>query len=169
MPNWCSNRATITGPAPVIREIVEVLNQSDSPLLQWMVPRPEAEEDWYSWSIQNWGTKWDICDVYFENQADEDSIEFSFCSAWAPPIEAFQTWAAADGRVQFNLEYWEPGCGFVGSSNFDGEYFDDDCVDSGSDPVEYRRIVKEVWDYEDEEPEPLTEWYKQGVEDKGLA
>ena len=124
MPNWCSNRVTITGPSPVIKEITKVLNQDDSPLLQWMVPRPVAEEDWYNWNIKNWGTKRDICDVYFENQAEEDSIEFSFCSAWAPPIEAFQTWAVNDGRVQFNLEYWEPGCGFVGSANYDGEYFE---------------------------------------------
>lgn len=134
-----------------------------------MVPRPEAEEDWYNWSIQHWGTKWDICDVYFENQAEEDSLEFSFSSAWAPPVEAFQTWAVNDGRVQFTLEYWEPGCGFVGSSNFDGEYFDDNCTDCGSNPEEYKRIASEVWGYEEwDEPEPLTEWYKQGVEDKGL-
>jgi hypothetical protein len=169
MPNWCSNRATITGPAPVIREITEILNQEDTPLLQWMVPRPEAEEDWYSWNITNWGTKWDVCDVYFENQADEDSIEFSFCSAWGPPVEAFETWALADGRVQFNLEYWEPGAGFVGSLNYDGDYIDHNYVDCSQDIAEYKRIASEVWGYEEyEEPEPLTEWYKQGVEDKGL-
>ena len=169
MPNWCSNRATITGPAPVIKEIIEVLNQEDSPLLQWMVPRPGAEEDWYSWNIQNWGTKWDISDVYFENQPEEDSIEFSFCTAWAPPEQAFETWALADGRVQFNLEYWEPGMGFVGSLNYDGEYIDQNYVDSGQDPVGYKEIASAVWGYEEyEEPEPLTEWYKQGVEDKGL-
>ena len=172
MPNWCSNRATITGPAPVIREITKILNKEDTPLLAWMVPQPkfEGDQDWYMWNVNNWGTKWDIADVYFENQAEEDSIEFSFCSAWSPPVEAFYTWAAQDGRVQFTLEYWEPGAGYVGSATYDGEYLDTDDVDCGSDPEEYKRRASDAWGYEEyDEPEPLTEWYKEGVEKKGLV
>lgn len=136
-----------------------------------MVPQPkfENDQDWYNWNIQNWGTKWDICDVYFENQAEEDSIEFSFCSAWGPPDQAFETWALADGRVQFSLEYWEPGCGFVGSVSYDGNDVEYEYVDCSTDETEYKRIASEVWGYEEyEEPEPLTEWYKDGVEAKGL-
>jgi hypothetical protein len=155
----------------VIREITDVLNQDDTPLLAWMVPQPnfEGDSDWYMWNVNNWGTKWDIADVYFENQAEEDSIEFSFCSAWAPPVEAFHTWASRDGRVQFTLDYWEPGAGFVGTTSYDGEYLDSDDVDCGSDPVRYKEIASEVWGYEEwDEPEPLTEWYKEGVEAKGL-
>lgn len=171
MPNWCSNRATITGPAPVIKEITDILNQDNTPLLAWMVPQPkfENDQDWYMWNVNNWGTKWDISDVYFENQAEEDSIEFSFCSAWSPPVEAFHTWAAYDGRVQFTLEYWEPGAAYVGSATYDGEYLDTDDVDCGSDPEEYKRRAGDTWGYEEyEETEPLTEWYKDGVEAKGL-
>ena len=169
MPNWCSNRVTITGPAPVIREITEILNQENTPLLNWMVPEPKDNEGWYDWRVNNWGTKWDISDVYFENQAEEDSIEFSFCSAWSPPVDAFRTWAESDGRVQFTLEYWEPGIGFVGSATWDGDLFDDSYVDCHQDAVEYKRIASEVWGYEEyEEPEPLTEWYREGVEAKGL-
>jgi hypothetical protein len=172
MPNWCSNRATITGPAPVIKEITDILNQDRSPLLNWMVPQPrfENDSDWYDWNVANWGTKWDITDVYFENQAEEDSIEFSFCTAWGPPVEAFRTWAEGDGRVEFNLEYWEPGMGFVGSVTYDGDCVADSCVDINSDPAEYKRIASDVWGYEEyDEPEPLTEWYQEGVKDKGLA
>ncbi len=107
MPNWVSNRATISGPAPVIAEITNILNQESTPLLAWMVPEPRYEDDqaWYGWRVSNWGTKWDISDVYFEHQAEEDSITFDFCTAWAPCVEAFHTWAAADGRVQFALHY----------------------------------------------------------------
>jgi Ferredoxin-like domain in Api92-like protein len=171
MPNWCSGRATITGPAPVIAEIVEILNDPEGDLLNWMVPRPKSEdENWYEWNIQHWGCKWPISDIYFENQAEEDSIEFSFCSAWSPPLEAFQTWAESDGRVQYNLEYWEPGAGFVGSSYYDGDNYSESYVDLNQDEAEYKRIASEVWGYEEwEEPEPLTEWYQAGVEAKGLA
>ena len=171
MPNWCSNRARITGPAPVIKEIVDVLNQENPELLNWMIPQPkfENDSDWYDWNIANWGTKWDISDVYFEQPADEDEIEFSFCTAWGPPLEAFENWAINDGRVQFTLEYWEPGVGFVGDANWDGEYFSEDYVSYNDDPRRYREIASEVWGYEEyEEPEPLTEWYKDGVKAKGL-
>ena len=171
MPNWCSNRATISGPAPVIAEITEILNQEDTPLLAWMVPRPkfEGDSDWYQWNVNNWGTKWDISDVYFEHQAEEDSITFEFCTAWGPCVEAFHTWAEQDGRVQFTLEYWEPGMGFVGRTKWDGESLSEDHRDHQSDSQGYREMAEEVFGYVEEDEEPLTEWYTQGVKDKGLA
>jgi len=156
----------------VIKEITDILNQDDSPLLQWMVPQPNfsGDQDWYQWNISNWGTKWPLSDVYIDNDAESDSIEFSFSTAWAPPVEAFHTWAAGDGRVEFSLEYWEPGCGFVGTTTYDGEYLDTDDVDCNSDPVRYREIASDTWGYEEyDEPEPLTEWYKDGVEARGLT
>jgi hypothetical protein len=137
-----------------------------------MVPQPQfaGDQDWYMWNVNNWGTKWDISDVYIDNSAEQDSISFSFSTAWAPPTEAFYTWAESDGRVEFKLDYWEPGCGFVGTSVYDGDVYTEDYVDAQQDEVEYKRIASEVWGYEEwEEPEPLTEWYRAGVEDKGLA
>ena len=171
MPNWCSCRATISGPEPVIDEIKRILTLDDPELLNWMVPQPmfENDQDWYMWNVNNWGTKWDLCDVYIDNDAEQDSVEFSFNTAWAPPVEAFHTWAFNDGRVQFELEYWEPGCGFVGVTTFDGEYLDTDDVDLGSDPARYKQMASDTWGYEEyDEPEPLTEWYREGVEAKGL-
>ena len=171
MPNWCSNRAVITGPAPVIDEIKLELSQDNPELLDWMVPQPNfaGDQDWYMWNVNNWGTKWDINDVYIDNDDEADSIEFTFSTAWAPPVEAFTTWAVGDGRVQFNLEYWEPGCGFVGVTTYDGEYLDTDDVDSNTDPVRYKQIASDTWGYEEyDEPELLTEWYRAGVEARGL-
>ena len=172
MPNWCSCRATVSGPAPVIQEITHILNEENTPLLAWMVPQPQfqGDQDWYQWNVNNWGTKWDLADVYFEHQAEEDQIEFSFSTAWGPPVEAFAHWAQLDGRVQFTLEYWEPGMAFAGRVTWDGEYLDDDHRDMGSDRAGYLELAEQVFGYvEDEEPEPLTEWYKAGIEEKGLA
>lgn len=155
----------------MIAEITEILNQEDPALLAWMVPEPryEGDQDWYTWRVNNWGTKWDISDVYFEHQPDEDRIEFSFSTAWGPCVEAFLTWAQRDGRVQFSLDYWEPGMAFAGRVAWDGEYLTDDHRDSQTDPAGYRELAEEVFGYvEDDEPEPLTEWYTQGVEAKGL-
>jgi len=170
MPNWVSNRATISGPAPVIKEITDILNNEDGNLLAWMVPEPryEGDQDWYMWRVNNWGTKWPISDIYFEHQADEDEIQFSFSTAWGPPVEAFSRWAQADGRVEFTLEYWEPGMAFAGRVTWDGEYLDDDHRDMSSDREGYFELAEEVFGYVEEDEEPLTEWYTQGVKDKGL-
>jgi len=170
MPNWCSNRATISGPAPVIKEITEILNREDPALLSWMVPEPkyEGDQDWYMWRVNNWGCKWDIGDVYFEHNPDEDQIQFEFSSPWGPPVEAFARWAESDGRVEFTLEYWEPGMGFVGRTEWDGESLSEDHRDLQTDSVGYKEMAAEVFGYVEEDEEPLTEWYVQGVKDKGL-
>jgi hypothetical protein len=83
-------------------------------------------------------------------------------------VEAFHTWAVNDGRVQFTLEYWEPGMAFAGRVTFDGEYLSDDHRDHQTDPLGYKELAEEVFGYVEEDEEPLTEWYVQGVKDRGL-
>ena len=171
MPNWCDNRATITGPVDTIAEIKEILESDDPHLLNYMVPQPkfEGESDWYIWNVENWGTKWDIGQVDIDD-SDIDTISFSFSTAWAPPVSAFETWGRCQDGVTFSLEYFEPGVGFVGTATYDGEYFDDEYTEASDDPETYKDRIRDEWGWEedDEEEEPLTEWYKQGVEDKGL-
>ena len=127
MPNWCSNTAVIQGPRPVIDDIRTVLASDDSDLLNWMRPMPADQRDnWYDWCCRNWGTKWDITHPFISDDAEEDSITFSFDTAWGPPIEAFRSWAERDGRVTYRLSYIETGMMFVGWDSYDGEYFDED-------------------------------------------
>jgi hypothetical protein len=173
MPNWCSNTATISGPRPVIDEIRNILSdrEQDSRLLKWMRPMPEdQEENWYDWCVTNWGTKWDITNAFVSDDTEEDSITFSFDTAWGSPVEAFRHWAQQDGRVNYRLSYIEEGMMFVGWDSYDGEYFDDDVVDHEDDPGRYWEMAGEEFGIEqEEEPEPLTEWYVEGVREKGLT
>ena len=170
MPNWCNNTAVIQGPRPVIDEIRTVLAKEDPELLSWMRPMPADQRDnWYGWCCSNWGTKWDIVQPYVSDDVEEDSITVSFDTAWGPPLEAFRYWAEKDGRVTYRLSYIETGMMFVGWDSYDGEYFDEDYVEHGQDPDRYWEMAGEEFGMEpDEEPEPLTEWYEQGVIDKGL-
>lgn len=170
MPNWCQNQATISGPKPVIDEIKVILNSTQTELLGWMRPMPQAEsENWYNWCINNWGTKWDIGGAFVQDDTEEDSVTFGFDTAWAPPIQAFRYWAERDGRVTYRLSYIETGMGFVGWDSYDGEYFDEDYVEHGQDPDRYWEMAADEFGMEpDEEPEPLTEWYTDGVREKGL-
>ena len=41
-------------------------------------------QDWYNWSIHNWGTKWDACNSHIESD-DGDYIFITFDTAWSPP------------------------------------------------------------------------------------
>ena len=45
--------------------------------------------NWYDWSYENWGTKWDVSDVWLED--DDDYLRYDFDTAWCPPegIHAF--------------------------------------------------------------------------------
>jgi len=171
MPNWCSNTAVINGPRPVIDEIKSVIEHPEQGLLSWMRPMPEDQRDnWYDWCVSHWGTKWDCTEVFVGDDTEEDSITISFDTAWGPPIEAFRSWAERDGRVTYRLTYIETGMGFVGWDSYDGEYFDEDYVEHGQDSDRYWEMAGEEFGLEpDEEPEPLTEWYEQGIKDRGLT
>jgi len=170
MPNWCMNTAVINGPKPVIDELKAVLANPEIGLLEWMRPMPlDQKDNWYDWCVSNWGTKWDVHEPFVSDDVEEDSITFNFDTAWGPPLEAFRHWAERDGRVTYRLIYIETGMGFVGWDSYDGEYFDEDYREHSIDPNGYWEMAREEFGIEpDEEPEPLTEWYEQGVKDKGL-
>ena len=69
------------------------------------------------------------------------------------------------------LYYFEEGMGFVGEAEYEVEgFYSDEYFSHENDPEEYEERARDEWGWEPyEEPEPLTEWYEQGVKDKGLA
>lgn len=138
MPNWCENRLELSHPNPkMIRAAIEAFQEGK--LLEFAVPTPAdlrrdgaesyggekaAEYDairaenvakhgyksWYDWSIDHWGTKWDV-DGSVDSEGENEAA-FSFESAWSPPILAY----AALERQGFRVRalYCEYGCDFAG-------------------------------------------------------
>ena len=47
-------------------------------------PDGKNDDRWYSWCVDNWGTKWDMCDKYTA-EIEEGWAEFGFNTAWGPP------------------------------------------------------------------------------------
>ena len=43
----------------------------------------EEENDWYSWNIRNWGTKWDACNAAVWEEPNE--LRYDFDTAWSIP------------------------------------------------------------------------------------
>jgi hypothetical protein len=141
MPNWCENVVTFTGPREKLDELIA--GAEKGALLQTIRPMPETvfrgnvgsaeraehgANNWYDWSVSNWGTKWD---VECESIADDgESVRFYFMSAWSPPVEAY-VYASEQG-LGVSAMYCEPGCNFVGRYDADGEntMTIDECNDS---------------------------------------
>jgi hypothetical protein len=102
--------------------------------------------DWYNWQISNWGTKWDIGPVeldYDMNCSDNldgtSTLTVGFDSAWSPPVAAMGKLYEKfkDKNIQIRLEYFEPGCAFLGVAYTVNEKFVDECYDyEGADDLE---------------------------------
>lgn len=134
MPNWCSNNITIQGPAELIKSIwaaAQFQEGKEGSLLNAMVPMPEdIGDDWYDWSVSNWGTKWDINmeGLQFELLPDGRAmIHGWFDSAWSPPVGAYEKFCAANDDVYICASYFEPGMSFIGI--WDNEDIGDVCYD----------------------------------------
>jgi len=175
MPNWCFNTLSVDGDASSIAKFREWLN--DEPLtLQKIKPMPAELEDttsptpkgqeekaamltekygasdWYTWHINNWGTKWDIEANEEEGSSDETNIMFWFDSAWAPPTNAIAELGKLFPNLSLRLNYREDGCQFAGVMTVNGDEVFDDYYDANKDEEAYRAFMLEEYD-----EDPLAE------------
>lgn len=113
MPNWCSNNLKLTHDDPTEIDRAIAAFTADK-FLNTFIPRPVEEEDnWYSWNIQNWGTKWDVGGREDQvERIDPNTVKFTFDSAWSPPVRSYET-LTENGWV-VDATYYESGMAFVG-------------------------------------------------------
>ena len=72
-----------------------------------------ADQRWYDWRVNHWGTKWDAYDVVVTDD-DPESVEIEFNTAWSPP-EAICNQIREDyPDVSVSWFYDEPGCEIAG-------------------------------------------------------
>jgi hypothetical protein len=129
MPNWCSNSITISGSTDTIKQLWDDAHVGDNfGLLNAMVPMPKELDDttkgtdgdavnWYDWRVTNWGTKWDVSDEgleYVDNGDGTSHITGWFDSAWAPPVEAYNTFLDDMDGCSIEATYEEGGMDFAG-------------------------------------------------------
>ena len=154
MPNWCSNNISIQGSTETIKTLWDQANEENSGLLNAMRPMPKELRDttsptpqegqpgykgpqpeidgctnWYDWAIAHWGTKWEV-DVdaleFTDNGDGTSSIHGWFESAWAPPIQAYDSFLDDMDGVSLYATYEEGGMDFAGIyDNGDDSYMED--------------------------------------------
>ena len=171
MPNWCENRLTISHSDPsmikrardawmdrrFLKEFIPIpqeltivsgrVGADDNPEQMLLVAQQEANlkkygyQDWYTYCVNEWGTKWDIgYQEDWNEPCDESETTFTvqYNSAWSPP-EAACFKLVAMGFDVTNY-YYEPGMGFCGVFK-DGE---DHQYSTGEAPKE----LQEVFDFD---------------------
>lgn len=175
MPNWCNNSITITGPKDKIQDLYEnhAIKDADDEtgLLNGMAPMPkELHEDdadgvmpgWYSWRVDNWGTKWEVSSEGLEFTDNEDgtaSISGWFDSAWAPPIGAYEQFTEQNDDCTIEASYFEPGMDFAGFwSTENGDEFCEDLHGEYQKPEDERSGLYQRLDEEYDLSTQFEEW-----------
>lgn len=169
MPNWCYNTVELShGDKSKIDALEEELRKDDPQPLNHLRPNPKGEWE-YDWSVNNWGTKWDVSPMDWE-RIDDNSIRFNFDSAWSPPTVIYDFLDMEGWSVR--AMYHEPGCGFVGIyEDGNDDYYEYDITDRTSvenlpqDLQDFGGILDELENWEQEQYEEMladldrTEWY----------
>ena len=64
--------------------------------------------DWYSWQVNNWGTKWNASDVYWSD--DNDFVSFN--TAWSTPFALLTKLSEKYPQARFEVEYADEDFGY---------------------------------------------------------
>lgn len=174
MPNWCYNSATLhNSDKSKIDALEQELQKEDAQVFQHLRPNPTGEWD-YNWSVENWGTKWDVTVQDWERE-DDNTIVMHFDTAWSPPTTLYEFLETEEGW-SVRAYYHEPGMVFIGryEDGFD-DYYEYDITDRESvenlpeDLIDFGGLMDEVDRYEEEQYEESlselerTEWYPVSV------
>lgn len=75
-------------------------------------------KSWYSWSVHNWGTKWNAYDASLTGGGD--SAEMRFDTAWSVPLPVLQALAKAEPALSFRYWAFDEGWNFyaIGTGDF---------------------------------------------------
>ena len=112
MPNWTSNNVLFVGKENQLKKLQTMLKSDDNDFdFNNIIPMPEelkdtvsgsesakpewqklkskelkekfGADDWYNWSINNWGTKWNSVDTEVEQR--DGTLIYRFETAWDAP------------------------------------------------------------------------------------
>jgi hypothetical protein len=110
--------------------------------------------DWYSWNVRNWGTKWDVGvssdeeypDTYVEGPTENGEnlvVYYNFNTAWSPPFPAIAKLSSQYPSLLFTLSYeeetgWGGECEFLRGEQLEGSEYSSKCRDcEAEDTLEY--------------------------------
>ena len=120
MPNHTDNRVILShDDSQQIDMIYNIMNTDDTPLCQTLIPMDEAlldndahaDDGWYTWRLQNWGTKWDVYESHC-TRFDANTLQLYFYTAWSPPMPIYDK--LVDMGFEVTARYLDEGWGYIG-------------------------------------------------------
>lgn len=73
-------------------------------------------KDWYDWSRDNWGTKWNAARPTLCESSRR--LVYQFDTAWAPPLPVIKKLSELFPNVTIKIKFYEMGVGFQGTYIF---------------------------------------------------
>jgi len=169
MPNWCENKLTANGSKKDLNALMKYVKgkTEDGAVLEFdfekVIPTPKelllndspisdkklkekflkkyGTEDWYSWRLKNWDTKWNLAPED-EWLVGKKAVNISFHTAWSPPINIVRLLSKKFPKLSFLLTFCEPGMAFAGEYFVKGGEEHELCFQSGGQEKEYNRIAE---------------------------
>ena len=136
MPNHCYSKLKVLGPKRKAENILRFIQSEDAPVdFNKIIPMPDdiykgdlgpkerekyGTKNWYDWSIEHWGTKWNSWG-HKELESigmvpDENSVYFS--TAWSPCTPVIIKLSRLYPDMGFVLTFVDEGGGFCGKIDF---------------------------------------------------
>ena len=153
MPNHCYQQVHIEGPHQIVSMLYHGLTENGfdhddlpridnpqfcqlvvpMPFEQWLAPKTKwgdhEVEGWYDWRCENWGTKWEVCEVEIDEELTSDEgliadklydgnrrswFAFRCWTAWGPPVPVWDKLQKMG--IKIHADYQDEG------GMFEGEY-----------------------------------------------
>jgi len=73
-----------------------------------------AYDNWYDWSCDKWGTKWDTKDVTLDDYWEDGELQYNFDTPWGPPEGVYSLLIKNFPDLTITWFYDEPGMRMAG-------------------------------------------------------
>ena len=164
MPNHITNRIVIKGDAETVGSIMEKIKNDEAGIgtidFEKIIPMPDnifkgnlgpkewelySKNNWYDWSVANWGTKWNA--YGFDPDTDySKEKELRFLTAWSAPHPILEKLAKMFPDVKLEHEWADEDIGMNCGRRvyYDGERIEEYYPESQKDRLEFAARVMDI-------------------------
>lgn len=165
MPNHVTNQIKLYGETSEVQRLMEAVKNDEYGIgtidFEKIIPMPDniyrgsigpAEEklygqnNWYDWSLANWGTKWDAYGYYEDEDYSHNRDSLRFLTAWSAPHPVLEKLSEMFPGVKFEHEWADEDIGANCGRRvyYDGERIEEYYPDYGKESVEFAARVMDL-------------------------